>query len=83
VLPLLKHKHGDATDINMYRGITISPVISKVFKLILLKLYESFLIVCHYSTVLRKAIAAIMLFLLLMSQSTTSPTEGLECTVRS
>jgi len=44
VLPLLKHKHGDATDINMYRGVTISPVISKVFELILLQLYESFLI---------------------------------------
>jgi len=29
---LLKNKHGDATDINMYRGVTISPVISKVFE---------------------------------------------------
>ena len=67
MLPILKHKHGDATDINMYRGITISPVISKVIELILLQLYEFFLIVCHYSTVLRKAIAAIMLFLLLLS----------------
>jgi len=44
VLPLLKHKHGDATDINMYRGIAISPVISKVFQLISLQLYELFLI---------------------------------------
>jgi len=35
-MPLLKCKHGDTTDINMYRGITISPVISKVFELILL-----------------------------------------------
>ena len=41
VLPLWKCKHGDATDINMYRGITISPVISKVFELILLQVYES------------------------------------------
>ena len=41
VLPLLKCKHGDTTDINMYRGITISPVISKVFELILLQVYES------------------------------------------
>ena len=26
ILPLLKNKHDDATDINMYRGITLSPV---------------------------------------------------------
>jgi len=41
VLPLLKCKHGDTTDVNMYRGIAISPVISKVFELILLQVYES------------------------------------------
>ena len=43
ILPLLKNKHGDATDVNMYRGITISPVISKLFESILLRLYDSFL----------------------------------------
>ena len=43
VHPLLKNKHGDATDINMYRGITISPVISKVFESVLLFLYDNFL----------------------------------------
>ena len=41
--PLLKNKHGDATDIHMYRGITISPVISKVFESVLLFLYDNFL----------------------------------------
>ena len=41
--PLLKNKHGDATDINMYRGITISPVISKVFDSVLFFLYDNFL----------------------------------------
>jgi len=41
--PLLKNKHGDATDINMYRGITISPVTSKVFESVLLFLYDNFL----------------------------------------
>ena len=43
-LPLLKHKHGDSTNVNMYRGITISPVISKVFESVLLQLHESYLI---------------------------------------
>jgi len=41
--PLLKNKHGDATYINMYHGITISPVISKVFESVLLLLYDNFL----------------------------------------
>ena len=43
IYPLLKNKHGDATDINMYRGITISPVISKMFESVLLFLYDNFL----------------------------------------
>lgn len=43
VLPLLKNKHGDPTSLDMYRGITLSPVISKVFESILLSLYDDFL----------------------------------------
>jgi len=43
ILPLLKNKHGDATDIIMYRGITLSPVISKVFESVLLGMYDEFL----------------------------------------
>ena len=42
ILPLLKNKHGDATDINMYRGITLSPVISKLFEAVLLHFYDEF-----------------------------------------
>jgi len=41
--PLLINKHGDAIDINMYRGITISPMISKVLESVLLFLYDNFL----------------------------------------
>ena len=68
----------------MYRGVRISPVsISKVFELILLQLCESFLISQPLQYGFKKATAAIMLFLLLLSQSDTSPIEGLECTVRS
>jgi len=41
-LPVLKSKHGDATKVDMYRGITLSPVISKVFESVLLHLYMNF-----------------------------------------
>ena len=41
IVPLLKNKHGDATQLKMYRGITISPVLSKLFRLVLLNLFET------------------------------------------
>jgi len=43
ILPVLKSKHGDATTVDMYRGITLSPVISKVFESVLLHLYDELL----------------------------------------
>ena len=43
IVPLLKSKHGDPTSLDMYRGITLSPVLSKVFESILLRLYGDFL----------------------------------------
>ena len=42
-IPLLKDKSGDINDINNYRGITLIPVISKLFELVLLHLCESLL----------------------------------------
>jgi len=42
-IPLLNSKHGDATDLDMYRGITLSPVLSKAFESVLLLLYNEFL----------------------------------------
>jgi len=41
VKPILKNKHGDNTSIDMYRGITLTPVISKLFEAILLVMYEN------------------------------------------
>jgi len=41
VKPILKNKHGDQTSIDMYRGITLTPVISKLFEAILLVVYEN------------------------------------------
>lgn len=43
IKPLLKTKHGDRTKLDMYRGITLTPVISKLFESILLELYGKFL----------------------------------------
>ena len=42
-MPLLKSKHGDASLLNMYRGITLSSVVSKLFELVLLDYFEAFL----------------------------------------
>ena len=42
IVPLLKHKHGDASRLDMYRGITLSSTISKLFEYVLaLKNYIS------------------------------------------
>ena len=37
---MLKDKHGDQTKSDMYRGITLSPTIAKLFEYVLLELYE-------------------------------------------
>lgn len=40
IIPLLKDKHGDSSKLEMYRGITLSPAITKLFELVLVDLYE-------------------------------------------
>jgi len=44
IVPLLKSKHGDATSLDMYRGITLSPVLSRVFEAVLLRIYKEYVI---------------------------------------
>ena len=44
IKPLLKNKHGDQSKAKMYRGITLTPVISKLFESVLLSLYGSFFV---------------------------------------
>jgi len=39
IKPILKDKHGDITSIDMYCGITLTPVMSKLFESVLLHLY--------------------------------------------
>ena len=43
IIPLIKDKNGDAGDVNNYRGITISPIVSKVFERILKSLFNNVL----------------------------------------
>ena len=43
IKPLLKFKHGDLTISDMYRGITLAPVISKLFEGVLLAIYGDYL----------------------------------------
>ena len=40
IVPLLKDKLGNVNDVNNYRGITLIPVISKLFELVLLEICE-------------------------------------------
>ena len=41
IVPLLKDKLGDVNDVNNYRGITLIPVISKLFELVIVE-------ICHF-----------------------------------
>ena len=43
IVPLLKSKHGDASTLDMHRGITLSPVLSKVLEAVLLRIYKDYL----------------------------------------
>ena len=44
IVPLLKNKHGDASKLDMYRGITLSCTISKLFESVLSSVFEHWLI---------------------------------------
>ena len=43
IKPIPKNKHGDLTNIDMYRGITLTPVISKLFESLLVSVYGDWL----------------------------------------
>jgi len=43
VIPIVKDKSGDITDVNNYRGITLCPVISKLFEYCLIHKYDSYM----------------------------------------
>jgi len=43
IIPLLKDKEGDCNSIDNYRGITLCPVISKLFELVVIDSYSHML----------------------------------------
>ena len=43
IKPIPKVKHGDLSNVDMYSGITVTPVISKLFESVLLSLYGDYL----------------------------------------
>ena len=45
IVPLMKDKTGVAKSLNNYRGITLIPVISKLFKFLLLEYFENVLLI--------------------------------------
>ena len=48
IVPIVKDRHGDQGDLNNYRGITIAPIMSKVFEYVLLSLFQPFLSTSQY-----------------------------------
>ena len=43
IKPILKSKHGNSTSLDMYRGITLTPSLSKLFERTLMAAYGHFL----------------------------------------
>ena len=44
IVPLLKDKFGDFNDVNNYRGITLVPIISKLFEQVIMEICEPFFV---------------------------------------
>ena len=48
IVPIVKDRHGDQGDMNNYRGITLAPIISKLFEYTLQTLFQHFLTTSSY-----------------------------------
>ena len=48
IVPIVKDQHGDKGDLNNYRGITIAPIISKIFEHILRIIFQPYLSTSSY-----------------------------------
>src|SRR5579872_4063770 len=44
MIPLVKYAHGNANDLNNHRGITLLPVIAKLFEFVILDISQEFLV---------------------------------------
>ena len=48
IIPIVKDRHGDQGDLNNYRGITIAPIVSKIFEYVLQIIFQPFLSTSNY-----------------------------------
>ena len=48
IVPIVKDQHGDKGDMNNYRGITIEPIISKIFEHVLRIIFQPYLTTSSY-----------------------------------
>ena len=48
IVPIVKDRHGNQGDLNNYRGITIAPIISKLFEQVLQTIFQQFLTTSSY-----------------------------------
>ena len=55
IIPLIKDKTCDVNNVNNYRGITLIPIIFKLFELVLLEICEEFLVCDECNSALKKA----------------------------
>jgi len=71
IKPLLKDIHGDITSTDLYRAITLTLVMSKLFEYVLLTLYGEFLASDYLQYGFKKEVDVHMLFLHLLNLSYT------------
>ena len=62
IIPLIKNNEGNKTSSDNYRGITMSPVLSKLFEMVLLSDLQKDLY-SAYSLGLRRNLAVVKLFM--------------------
>ena len=48
IVPIIKDRHGDHGDMNNYRGITLAPIMSKIFEYVLQMVFQPFLTTSKY-----------------------------------
>ena len=72
IIPIIKDKNGDAGDVNNYRGITISPIISKAFERILKNSFKDVLSSSSYQFGFKRGASTSHALFCLKKQSTTT-----------
>ena len=64
IIPLIKNATGDVSSTDNYRGITLSPILSKLFELCMLLRFSEFYSHLNFSLVSKKTSPVLMQFIL-------------------